>query len=201
MDRRTCLSLLGSCAFAAPAFPEQFRRTVAAYLETHRRVEGAYGWASDVTAQVTPTFGAVGSYAVLGLPVPDAPQVASFVRNTYPVPEPRRKERPLWRLDFEQVQTLTWLKEPIDSFEPLAAAWTKPAEFTTRYELGGNPVFQHQAMAVRVRRMLGLSPGPNDQAWRDYFRTRRRPNGTFNATPASDGSPGHLMNTLWGLLA
>ncbi|MFN7939649.1 MAG: prenyltransferase/squalene oxidase repeat-containing protein [Bryobacteraceae bacterium] len=200
MNRRTCLSLLGSCAFAAPAFPERFRRTVAAYLERHRRAEGAYGWASDVTAQVTPTFGAVGSYALLGQPVPEAAAVASFVRNTYPVPELRRKERPLWRLDFEQVQTLLWLQQPVDSFRPLASTWTKPAEFTTRYELGGNPVFQHQAMAVRVRNKIGLSPG-NDQAWLDYFRSRRRVNATFNATPASDGSSGHLMNTLWGVLA
>lgn len=201
MDRRTCLSLLGSCAFAAPTFPDPFRRKVVAYLESHRRQEGAYGWASDVTPQVTPTFGVVGSYNIVGVHPPEAARVAAFVRNNYPVPETRRKERPLWRLDFEQVQTLVWLNEPIDTFRALAASWTKPAEFTTRYELGGNPVFQHQAMAVRVRKLLGLAPSAHDQAWVEYFRARRRADGTFNATPASDGSPGHLMNTLWGMLA
>jgi hypothetical protein len=117
------------------------------------------------------------------------------------VPERRRTERPLWRLDFEQVQTLLWLKESIDDFRTLAATWTGPAEFTNRYEMGGNPVLQHQAMAVRVRQLLKLSPSEGDGAWRDYFLARRRADGVFNTTPASDGSGGHLMNTLWGLLA
>jgi hypothetical protein len=167
----------------------------------HRRPEGAYGWISDVTAQVTPTFGAVGSYTLLGRPVPEARRVAEFVRNNYPVPERRRKERPLWRLDYEQVQTLLWLEEPVETFRPLASTWTAPAEFTTRYELGGNPVLQHQAMAVRVRKLLGLSPSLADGPWKEYFLARMRKDGTFNTTPASDGSPGHLMNTLWGWLA
>jgi len=203
MTRRTYLGLLAS-AFAAPAapqWPEPFRRRVAAYLEQHRRPTGAYGWFSDVTAQVTPTFGAVGSYHILGMPVPDAKSVADFVRNTYPVPELRRKDRPLWRLDFEQAQTLLWLDESIESFRALASTWTKPAAFTKTYELGGNPVLQHQAMAVRVRHLLKLSSSEGDDAWRDYFKERRRPNGTFNTTPASDGSDGNLLNTLWGLLA
>jgi hypothetical protein len=107
----------------------------------------------------------------------------------------------LWRLDFEQVQTLLFLNEPVDSFRALAETWTRPAEFTTRYELGGNPVFQHQAMAVRVRALLKLSPSDTDGQWREYFAQRRRRNGTFNNTPASDGSDGHVMNTLWGVLA
>lgn len=202
ITRRTWMSL-----FAAPAlsavfpWPESFRRQTARYLETHRRPEGGYGWSSDVVAHISPTFGAVGSYQMLGLDVPDEDRAAAFARDVYPVPELRRKDRPLWRMDFEQVQTLLWLGRPLDSFRPLASTWTRPAEFTTRYELGGNPVFQHQAMAVRVRRLLGLSPAAGDGAWREYFQARRRANGTFNTTPASDGSAGHVMNTLWGLFA
>jgi hypothetical protein len=42
---------------------------------------------------------------------------------------------------------------------------------------------------------------PPTEEWRAYFLARRRSNGTFNTTPAADGSDGHLMNTLWGLLA
>jgi len=204
MNRRTAIGLLAS-SFAAPAapvtWPEAWRRRIAAFLETHRRPEGGYGWASDVVAQVTPTFGAAGSYRTIGLTMPDASRAAAFVRQNYPVPERRRKERPLWRLDCEQVQTLLFLGEPIDSFRGLAATWTAPADFTTRYELGGNPVFQHQALAVQVRRLLRLSPSADDEAWRNYFKARMRPNGTFNNTPASDGSGGHVMNTLWGILA
>lgn len=203
MNRRTFVSLMASSmvAVAAPPWPEDLRRKIAGYLETLRRPEGAYGWEGDVTAQVSPTFGVTGSYRLLGLPVPDASRVAEFVRSHYPVAERRRTERPLWRLDFEQVQTLLWLDAPIDSFRALAEGWTKPADFTTNYELGGNPVLQHQAMAVRVRHHLGLSPSAEDGAWREYFTARRRPNGTFNNTPSSAGGDGHVMNTLWGLLA
>ncbi len=207
MHRRTFVSLMAASvatsatAYAAPAWPDALRRKIADYLETLRRPEGAYGWAGDVTAQVSPTFGVVGSYRLLGLPVPEAARVAEFVRSHYPVAERRRTERPLWRLDFEQMQSLLWLDEPVESFRSLAEGWTKPADFTTNYELGGNPVLQHQAMAVRVRHQFGLSPSDGDGAWREYFHARRRANGTFNNTPASDGSDGHILNTLWGLLA
>ena len=203
MNRRTCLYLLGS-ALAVPAAPlvsEPIRRRIAGYLEPHRRPEGGYGWSSDSVAHISPTFGVVGSYRLLDVPVPEAARVALFVRERYPVSEARRKDRPLWRLDFEQVQTLLWLKESIESFRSLASTWTKPAAFTTTYEIGGNPVFQHQAMAVRVRRMLELTAGDGDAAWREFFLARRRSNGAFNTTPSTDGSPGHVMNTLWGLLA
>src|SRR5262249_51638310 len=50
------------------------------------------------------------------------------------------------------------------------------------------------------RNLLGLSPG-GDVEWIDYFAARQRDNGSFNTTPAKDGSPGHVMNTLWGYLA
>ncbi|MCW5965957.1 MAG: hypothetical protein KIT83_18100 [Bryobacterales bacterium] len=202
INRRTCLALLGaSLAPAAVRWPQRFTDRLTSWLETHRRPEGGYGWASDLVSQVTPSFGAVGCYQLLGKRPPAASRVASFVRNNYPVPERRRTERPLWRLDFEQIQTLLWLDEPIDDFRPLAATWTRPAEFTNRYEMGGNPVFQHQSMAVQVRHLLNLSPSADDGAWHEYFSARRREDGTFNTTPASDGSGGHLMNTLWGLLA
>jgi hypothetical protein len=93
MTRRSWLAL-----FAAPAlpgavrWPEGLRRRTAAYLETHRREEGGYGWVSDVAAHVTPTFSVVGSYRVLGMEDPGAERVAAFVRDVYPVPEIRRKE-------------------------------------------------------------------------------------------------------------
>jgi hypothetical protein len=200
LPRRAFLLLMGSAVplSADVKWPEAMRLRIAAYLERHKRPEGGYGWVSDVTAQVTPTFGVVGSYHALGMAAPDAGRTAAFVRDRYPVPELRRKERPLWRLDFEQAQTLLWLGEPIESFRALASTWIKPADFTKTYELNGNPVFQHQAMAVRVRHLLKLE---STEAWREYFLARRRPNGTFNNTPASDGSGGHVMNTLWGMLA
>lgn len=173
---------------------------VATFLERHRNPDGGYSWISGDRSHVTPTFAAVGCYRNLGTPVPQPKSVADFVRNNYPVPERRRTERPLWRFDYEQVQSLLWLNEPVDSFRKLAAAWAHPAEFTTSYELNGYPVFQHQTMAVCVRRLTGAAIGSND-AWLAYFRERRRANGTFNHTPAVDGSGGHVTNTVWGYWA
>ncbi len=202
INRLICHALMGgSLTTAAVRWPPRFTERLTAWLETHRRPEGGYGWASDSVSQVTPTLGVLGCYQVLGKRPPNASRVASFVGNNYPVSKRRRTERPLWRLDFEQVQTLLWLDEAIDDFRPLAATWNKPAAFTNRYEMGGNPVFQHQSMAVQVRYLLKLSPSDDDGAWRDYFATRRRADSTFNTTPASDGSDGRLMNTLWGVLA
>ena len=44
--------------------------------------------------------------------------------------------------------------------------------------------------------MTDLAP-----AFVEYLDARRRANGSFNNTPAADGSDGHVMNTLWGLQA
>ncbi|HZO51718.1 MAG TPA: prenyltransferase/squalene oxidase repeat-containing protein [Bryobacteraceae bacterium] len=201
MTRRSLMALFASTAIGAAAWPGRFRRRIFGYLEEHRRPEGAYGWSSDVQAQLTPTFGAVGCYRILGAKIPDAPRVAAFVRDHYPAPEPRRIDRPMWRLDFEQVQSLLWLDESIESFRKPASTWTAPSVLTPRYELHRQPVLQNQAMAVHIRYLLKLSPSGADGAWREYFLARLRPDGTFNNTPAADGSGGHLMNTRWGLLA
>jgi hypothetical protein len=108
-----------SAAGAAP-WPDRFRRQILGYLEKHRRPEGAYGWSSDVMAQLTPTFATIGCYRLLGADVPDAPRVAAFVRDNYPAPEKRRAENdhPLRRLDFEQVQSLVWLNPSRASASP-----------------------------------------------------------------------------------
>jgi hypothetical protein len=198
MTRRDWLALVPVAASAAPVWPASLKASIAGWLESHRRAPGAYGWASDSTPQLTPTFAVAACYRLLSLPLPDPAATATFVRANYPVPERRRIERPLWRFDYEQVQTLLWLGRPVDEFRALASTWTQPAGFTRAYELAGNPVFQQQAMAVVTRGLLGL---PATDEWRAYFLARRRPGGAFNTTPAADASPGHLMNTLWGLLA
>src|SRR5918997_50734 len=123
---------------AAAGWRESLGTRVPPYLEKHKRPEGGYGWETDVVAHTTPTFAAVGCYRLLGAPVPDTGRVASFL-HVYPVPERRRTERPLWRLDWEQVQALLWLGQPVEPFKALASKWTQPAEFTPRYELGANP--------------------------------------------------------------
>ncbi|MGH9159247.1 MAG: prenyltransferase/squalene oxidase repeat-containing protein, partial [Vicinamibacteraceae bacterium] len=204
MNRRTFLitgtmACAGTLAARAQSPPSGFERVVS-YLRALSRPEGAFGWPDDDEATLTPTFAVVGGARLLNVDVPNAAAVARFVRTTYPVPEIRRTERPLWRFDYEQIQTLLWLGEPVESFVPLAHTWTRPAEFTRAYEFDGHPVFQHQVMAIRCRHLLGIAEQP-DSAWRHYILSRRRSNGTFNNTPASDGSDGHVMNTLWGLWA
>jgi hypothetical protein len=170
------------------------RATIAAYLEHHRKEGGGYGWTSRTTAHVTPTFAVVGCYRLLELPVPNAEAVAAFAAAHYPVP-PGLGQQPLCRLDYELAQVLLWLgQKPEDA---RAEKWTKPFVYSAYYEQGHNPTLQHQAMAVRVRKLLGLQTKDELSAWRDYFTGRRRANGTFNNTPAADGSGGHLINTLW----
>ena len=111
---------------------------------------------------------------------------------------PRRKDRPLHRFDYEQMQSLAWLGEPLEEFRAGAAEWVKPSYFTNRYEFHENPVLQQETGAILCRKLLGL---PATDAWVNYVMSRRRPNGSFNHTPGTDGVDGHVVNTLWGLLA
>jgi hypothetical protein len=172
------------------------------FLERRRNADGGYGWSPGEPSHLTPTFAAVGCYGLLRAAVPEPRRVAEFVLSHYPMPDARRTDRPLWRFDFEQAQTLQWLGQPVAPLRPLAEKWAKPAAFTKRYELDENPVFQHQAMAVCVRRLAGIDQaGSAGAAWRAYFAQRRRANGTYNHTPAADGSGGHVVNTVWGMWA
>lgn len=194
LTRRALITAAGSLAVS------QLRaEQVILFLEKHRRADGGYSWTPDDRSHISPTFASVGCYQLLGKPVPDAKGVAKFARTRYPVAERRRTERPLWRFDFEQVTTLRWLGESTSSFQKLAETWTKPADFKP-YEMDGYPSFQHQSAAVCTRRLLGISQ-PSDVQWKKYFEERRRKDGTFNHTPASDSSGGHLLNTVWGLQA
>jgi prenyltransferase beta subunit len=203
LTRRDLLAAATGTALlsAAPqtAWPPRLRDGIRDRLESLRRPEGGYGWESESEAHTTPTFAVIGCYRLLGVSAPDKAKLVSFLQTRYPVPERRRTERPIWMFDFQQVQALTWLEADTSMFRDLAATWTKPGEYTERYEAGGNPVLQNQAMALRCRSLLGIAS--TQPAWQEYFRSRRRPNGTYNNTPASDGSDGHVMNTLWGLLA
>lgn len=174
------------------------RSEMTAYLEKHHKPDGGYGWISRTNAHPTPTFAVVGCYRLLGMAVPDAEATAAFVATHDPVPR-RLGQQPLYRLDFERIQTLLWLGKRPDS--AAATAWTKPFVYNGYYELGRNPTLQHQAMAVRTRTLLDVQAEGDEPAWRAYFLARRRGDGTFNNTPSADGSGGHLVNTLWATQA
>jgi hypothetical protein len=175
--------------------------SIAAYLEKHRRPEGGYGWSSAHQAHITPTFAVVGCYHLLGIPVPDAEAVAAFVRTHYPLPLGRRTVRALRGFEYQQIQTLLWLGQSVESFGSRLATWSKPSTYETYYEVDGLPVLQHQALALRARRLAGVEPETVESPWSTYFEQRRRPNGTYNNTPASDGSDGHVSNTHWAIWA
>jgi hypothetical protein len=191
--RRTFLLGAAMSPLAAAADP------ALAYIETLARSDGGYGWATDPFSHLTPTFAAIACYRTLGRTPPRKAELARFVREHYPMPEARRKDRPLRRFDFEQTQALLWLGEDISALTAAARAWTAPAPFTKAYEHEGYPVFQHEVSALLCRRLLGIAPATPE--WRAYVLARRRANGSFNNTPAADGGDGHVMNTWWGLEA
>lgn len=186
---------VGLTAAGTLAAQRDWRHRVAQYLETLALPDGGYGWAGDADSHLTPTFFTLATYHSLGLEPPRKPAVAAYVRAHHPLPLRRHTDRPLRRFWFEQMQALEWLGEDASDFRPLVQTWTGPSEFTTRYEFGGNPVFQQETFALRSRRLLGLGPTPE---WRQYVLTRRRPDGSFNNTPAADGSGGHILNSMWG---
>ena len=168
------------------------------YWESLARTPGGYGWPDNPEPALTTTHAAIACYRLLGREPPRKAALIAFLRDAYPMEPPRRKDRPLHRFDYEQIQALHWLGEPIDSFRASAAAWVKPSYFTHRYEFDENPVLEQETGAILSRRLLGL---PSTPAWRDYIVSRRRPNGSFNHTPGNDGTEGHVVNTLWGLMA
>ena len=189
---------MGQAADALPREPESDDAALLSFVDSHRKSDGGYGWLSRVGSHVTPTFAAVAIYRMLGRRVPDRDRLVSFVRAHYPVPD-GLSQQPLWRLAYEQAQLLVWLGSSMDTSK--SPQWQKPLVYNTYFEQNGYPTLQHQAMAVRLRRMAGIDDAEATNAWTAYFRARQRSNGTFNNTPASDGSGGHVVNTLWAVEA
>ena len=66
--------------------------------------------------------------------------------------------------------------------------WTKPSAYPLAYERGGNPPFQQEAMILLCRERLGLPVSELAPDLIASFDARRRADGSFNNTPASDGS-------------
>ncbi|MFB3827029.1 MAG: prenyltransferase/squalene oxidase repeat-containing protein [Bryobacteraceae bacterium] len=185
-----------AASFAAAVLP----RRELAYVEKLARPDGGYGWPSDPFGHLTPSFAAIACYRLAGTEPPRKAELVKFIRTHYPLPERRRKgERPLRRFDYEFLQGLAWLGEDLKEWAEDVARWTGPAPYTKQYERDGNPVFQHEVMSLLSRPLVGLAAATPE--WRAYLASRRRPDGTFNNTPASDGTPGHVMNTWWGMQA
>jgi hypothetical protein len=149
---------------------------------------------------LTPTFAVIGCYHVLGQIPPRGKQLAQFVRNNHPY-QLKKLERELRVFEFRQIQSLRWLGEDASDFDELVKSWRQPAIYPAQYERHRYPVLQNELKAFSCRALLGLSLDDLAPEFRSYLEARRRENGSFNNTPAADGSDGHVMNTWWGLEA
>ncbi|HOR96860.1 MAG TPA: prenyltransferase/squalene oxidase repeat-containing protein [Kiritimatiellia bacterium] len=217
ITRRKFLKTVGAAAPAAgwvtggAASPdaggtEAFREAVTRYLETLARSDGGYGWEDQEDSFLTETYAAVGAYHALGMRPPRPAETAAYVRRAHPINGPYAQTRRHWaeikEFVFQQIQTLLWLGEPAgEGFSRQVAGWRKVSGYTTAYEKGGNPVFRQEVQPLLCRVLLGLPCETLAEAFGGYLEARRRPDGTFNNTPAADGSGGHLVNTFFGIRA
>lgn len=174
--------------------------TVTTYLESLARPDGGYAWPDQPQAHLTPTFAVIGCYRLLKRQPPNKDRLADFVRTHHPF-RVKKLERELRVFEFEQIQSLVWLGEDVSAFRELVRRWTKPSRYPTQYEQHGYPIFRYELMAFLCRVLLGLPRDGLSPQLIEYLNERRRPNGSFNNTPATDGSDGHVMNTWWGLQA
>jgi hypothetical protein len=204
-DRRTALkaataaglaAALPRTAFARPAWHDK----VVAYIASLARPDGGYAWADQPESHLTPTWAAIGCLRLLDVEPPNKPKLAEFVRTHHPF-HIKKLERDIRVFEFQQVQSLVWLGAEAASFRDQVRGWKKPLPYNPRYEVHGYPVFHSELTAFTCRELLGLPLTDLSPAFIEFLNVRRRANGSFNHTPAADGSDGHVMNTLWGLQA
>ncbi len=190
----------GTAAAAGEAAPGAVA-AVLAWLKTLARADGGYAFTEDQEhSHLSATFAVVGCFQALDQPVPDREQVAAFLRSHHPR-DVRKLEQEHRVFDFQQVQALVWLGEDVAGFRPLVEGWKKPVAYMKAYERDGNPVLQSELGAIRCRELLGLPMEEVRTVYGEYLEARRRPDGTFNNTPAAAGGGGHVMNTWWALRA
>jgi prenyltransferase beta subunit len=177
-----------------------WRASLVKYLESLARDDGGYGWDGQERSHLTPTFAVIGSYKLLGIEPPNKAAVAQFVRTHHPR-ELKKLEQEHRQFDWQQIQALAWLGEDVSSFKSLVLSWKGPIAYLKQYEQHGYPVFQQEVSAILSWKLLNLPMLDLPASYVDYLDARRRANGSFNNTPASDGTDGHVLNTWWGLRA
>lgn len=176
------------------------RDRVLAYLHRHARADGGYAFATQNRSHLTPTFAVIGAFRLLGVEPPEKRRLIEYVRTHHPR-ELKKLEQERRIFEFQQVQALRWLGDPAEDFRERIAAIREPQKYYRQYERDGNSIFQSELGLVQCHRLLGLPVSQLQPAFGDYLRARRRANGSYNNTPAADGSDGHVMNTFWGLQA
>jgi hypothetical protein len=209
MNRRAMLKTVAvagaATAFSGSLFGQSvsksnWRDQVLRYLESLAREDGGYGWEDQEQSHLTPTFHVIGCYRVLNQSPPSPRQLAEFVRTHHPaVLKKLEQERRIF--EFQQVQALIWLGEDASDLKERILSWKQPLAYMKQYEQHGYPLFSSEMGVVVSRALLGVSAKELPVAFIEYLDSRRRANGSFNNTPTSDGSDGHVMNTWWGLQA
>lgn len=176
------------------------RTVVASYLAGLARADGGYAWPDQERSHLTPTFAAVGAHRLLGQVVPNAAAVAEFIREHHPA-RLKKLEQEHHEFEWQQIQSLRWLGADAASFRQLVRSWKSPTAYLKQYEQHGWPILRHEVAAFVGRELLGLPVDDLSPAYVAYLDSRRRANGSFNNSPASDGGDGHALNTWWGLQA
>ncbi|HEX5176186.1 MAG TPA: prenyltransferase/squalene oxidase repeat-containing protein, partial [Chthoniobacteraceae bacterium] len=181
---------------------EQHRRAdaIIGYLESLARGDGGYAWEDQEQSHLTPTFAVIGCYKILGQLPPNPARVAEFVRTHHPA-QLKKLEQERRMFEFQQVQSLVWLGADAGTLREKIAGWKTPLSYLKQYERHGYPIFQSELGAFTCRALLRMPLDDLAPHLIEYLDARRRANGSFNNTPAADGSDGHVMNTLWGLQA
>jgi len=199
---RTAALLLLALGCAAPS-PAGGPEAVAEYFGRLDRPDGGWGWEDEPTGHVTPTYAAVRSLRLLGGEISRPRERAEFVRTHHPYRGPTRETvrhaAEIRTFVWEQIRTLQLLGADLAEVEKEVAGWTKPSIYPPTYEKAGNPLFPQEAMILLCRERLGFPSSELSPELAAYFDARRRADGSFNNTPASDGSGGHVVNTLRGL--
>jgi len=200
------VALTGAAAtFPVPLFGQVHEKTnwhngAVRYLETLARADGGYGWEGQEHSHLTPTFFVIGCYRLLGETVPRKTQLAEFIRTHHPSALKKlEQERRIF--DWQQVQALVWLGEDASLLKEKILGWKRPLAYLKQYEQHGYPLFSSEMGVILSRALLGVPVKDLPFEFVSYLVSRRRPNGSFNNTPAADGSDGHVLSTWWGLQA
>ena len=170
------------------------------YLESLARADGGYSWADQEQSHLTPTYAVLGCYRSLKEPPPRKEETAAFVRTHHPS-RLKKLEQEHREFEYQQMQSLVWLGEDVSAFRDQVESWREPTKYLKQYEQHGYPILRHESAVFLCRALLGLPASGISAAYSNYLESRRRPNGSFNNTPAEDGADGNILNTWWGMQA
>ena len=115
-ERRSLLKGLAAAGVTAAAPIRMFGQrdsnargeAVVRHLESLARPDGGYAWGDQEISHLTPTFGVIGSYRLLGRDIPRKPALADYVRTHHPRELKKlEQERRIfdWRTVMEDLRT------------------------------------------------------------------------------------------------